>query len=161
MPSLDTSILRPGDALLYRPSTLFGWIIKVKTWARFSHIEIYIGGNQTVGAREKGVHVWPLSTEHLGCVLRPDCTPNMEKALEWYYSKADGQKYDYKGLLCFYLAVKQGAQDRQFCSELGTRFYRAGDFWAMAPHWDADRVSPGNFLMVPVFEIIWTDGKPL
>jgi uncharacterized protein YycO len=157
----DPSILRPGDSLLYRPSTLFGLIIKYKTWARFSHVEVYIGGDQSVGAREKGVRVWPLRLDHLGCVLRPYCPPNMESGLEWFYSKANGQGYDYLGLLCFTLAAKQGSPNKQFCSELGTRFYRAGQLNIFAPHWDADRIAPGNFLMTPAFEIAWTDGKLL
>lgn len=157
-PLLD---LRAGDLLLYRPSGLWGWIIAVKTWSRFSHCEVYIGSNECVASRETGVNLYPLRMEGLGAVLRPYVPIDMPRATAWFYSHACGQKYDWLGLLCFTLAVKHGSRKRMFCSEFGTRFYRSGKVHVIAPHWDADRVAPGSFLMTPAFEVVWTDGGRL
>jgi hypothetical protein len=54
-----------------------------------------------------------------------------------------------------YLAVKQGSRDRMFCSELLTRWYRAGRFNAVAEAVDADHVSPAQFLQSPAFTMVW------
>jgi hypothetical protein len=40
-----------------------------------------------------------------------------------------------------------------FCSELLTRWYRAGGFNAVAPAVDADHVSPAQFLQSPAFTV--------
>lgn len=153
--------LRVGDLLLYRPSTLFGWVIAVKTWARFSHVEVYIGNDHVFAARTTGVNRYNLRTDHLGAVLRPFCSPDMDRASAWFYSVAQGQKYDYLGLLCFTLAVRQGDPKKMFCSECVTRLFRNGGIDLVARHWDADRVAPANLLMIPLLELVWSDGKLL
>lgn len=158
-PLLD---LRAGDALLYRPSDLVGWIIAVKTWARFSHVEVYVGNGMAVGSRfPEGVRSWDMRLDGLGAVLRPLHPPDLDCALQWFYTSATGQGYDLLGLLCFTLAVKRGHPRKMFCSEFATRFYRHGKVNVIAPHWDADRVAPGNLLMTPAFEVVWTDGGRL
>lgn len=158
-PLLD---LRPGDILLYRPSDLVGWIIAIKTWARFSHVEVYVGNDMAVGSRFRtGVRSYPLRKENLGAVLRPYTTLDLESALQWFYTSATGQGYDLLGLLCFTLAVKHGSARKMFCSEFTTRLFRHGKVHIIAPHWDADRVAPGSLLMTPVLEVIWTDGGRL
>lgn len=160
--TFNPSILQPGDVLLYRPSTLFGQIIKVKTWSRVSHVEIYIGKDQSVGSREKtGVRVYPLRIDDVGFVLRSKQILNQDAAMLWFFAKANGQKYDYLGLLCFTLAVSQGSPRKQFCSEFATRFLRNGGVDVVANHWDADKVAPGTFLMSPNMEIVWSDGQPM
>lgn len=160
--SFDPLILQSGDVLLYRPSSLFGHIITVKTWSRVSHVEIYIGQDQAVGSREKtGVRIYPLRTDDLGFVLRSKPVLDQDTAMLWFFAKANGQKYDYLGLLCFTLAVAQGSPRKQFCSEFATRFLRHGGVSVVANHWDADKVAPGTFLMSPMMEIVWSDGKPM
>lgn len=160
--AFDALILQAGDVLLYRPSTLFGQIIKIKTWSRVSHVEVYIGKDQSVGSREKsGVRVYPLRTDHLGFVLRSKQVLDQDSAMLWFFAKAQGQSYDFFGLLIFALAVSQGSPKKQFCSEFATRFLRHGGVDVVANHWDADKVAPGNFLMSPNLEIIWSDGKPM
>lgn len=155
--------LLPGDCLLYRPNSLFGHVIAVKTWTDISHVEVYIGGGESVGSRERlGVRKYPLRTGQLGFVLRPSLQPvDLEAGLRWFYSEALGQKYDYLGLLVFTHAVKKGARDRMFCSEFTTRFYRSANYPVFAPHWDADRVSPSLFLCSPKLVMWWSDGKGL
>jgi hypothetical protein len=42
-----------------------------------------------------------------------------------------------------------------FCSELLTRWYRAGGFNAVAPAVDADHVAPAQFLQSATFSVVW------
>jgi len=158
--AFDPSVLLPGDLLLYRPSTFFGYVIAVKTWSRVSHVEVYIGKNESVGSREKtGVRTYPLRTSNVGFVLRAKHKPDMDSAMLWFFAKAIGQKYDYLGLLCFTLAVNQGSWSKQFCSEFAKRFMEHSGVEAIARHWPADKVAPGSYLMSPELQIVWTDGN--
>jgi hypothetical protein len=154
--SFDFSTLRPGDALLYRPSSLFGWVIAVKTWTKVSHVEIYVNEERVVASREKrGVDIYPMRTSGLCAVMRPFMQPDISRAMEWFYSHAKGQGYDYLGLLCFTLAVSHGQKKKMFCSEFATRFYRKGKVDVAAPHFDADKIAPGFMLMTPALEVVW------
>src|SRR2546430_7436827 len=104
--------LQPGDALLYRPSTFFGWIIALKTWTRISHIEIYAGGGLSVASRNGiGVGKYPLRLDNLARVRRPRGLFFLDRAMTWFQT-VDGHKYDYWGLLVFAFARRKGASDK-------------------------------------------------
>lgn len=147
--------LEQGDCLLYKPSSLFGVIIAVKTWTWTSHTEVYAGDDMTFASRWEGVNQYSFDPESLGYVLRPKGPLNFQASKDWFYRSARGQKYDWLGLLCFTLAVKQGAPDRMFCSEFATRFYRAGGFGPFAAWEDADHIAPAQFLQSTEFDMIW------
>ena len=151
--------LQPGDCLLYRPSPgfdLIGWIICLKTWSPVCHVEIYSGHGMSVASRNGiGVNQYPLRTNDLAFVLRPKTKASMAPAMEWFHRTAQGQRYDFLGLMCFFLAVRRGSRDRMFCSEFETRFYRYANVPFLARHWDADKVAPGNSLMSPAMNIEW------
>jgi len=155
--------LFPGDCLLYRPSGVFGRIIAVKTWTKISHIEVYAGDGMSVASRDgKGVNAYAVREAGLGYVLRPTRQPvDITAGMAWFNKYARGQAYDWRGLLIFTLAVKQGALDRMFCSEFGVRFYRACGMHCFAPHWDADRTPPSMFYASPGFTLWWSDGGAL
>lgn len=166
-PRMILNSLLPGDCLIYRPSGVFGWLTAVKTWCRCAgHVEGYCGDGVSVASRNGiGVNSYAVRLEGLSRVLRPVCASpdgdrfDFEDALGWFRATACGQKYDWKGLLCFTLAVRQGAADRMFCSEFLTRWYRAGGFQPFAREWDADEVAPATFLVPPpsVFKLVWSD----
>lgn len=152
--------LLAGDCLLYRGNSLFDWLIYLKTWTFVCHVEVYQGGGLSVASRNGvGVNLYPLRTEGLAYVLRPKAVYgpfDNVAANAWFYTKAQGQGYDWKGLLCFTLAVKQGSPNKMFCSEFATRYYRAGRFNPFAPDYDADRISPGQFLQSPSFDTVYS-----
>lgn len=152
---MSIPILKPGDVLLYAPSGVFGHLIAIKTWTKISHVETYLGNNESAASRDGiGVDTYPLRIADLAYVLRPKREPNLAAGLRWH-EPTRGQKYDWKGLLVFTLAVKQGAKDRMFCSEHTTRLQRAMGITPFAKQWDADRVAPANFLMSPVYHWVW------
>ena len=153
--------LRPGDALIYGPSDLLGWLICVKTWSWDAcHIEVYAGEGQSVASRNGiGVRKYDFRREQLAYVARPNEPFMSADALRWFEG-VNGQAYDWKGLLCFTLAVRQGSPNKMFCSEFATRFYRHAMIDAVNPKWDADKVAPGNFLMSPAFDWIWENKQP-
>jgi hypothetical protein len=153
----DTSQLQAGDCLGYSPSNIFDWFVALKCWTKVSHCEIYAGdGNSYASRNGLGVNVYPLRLDHLAFVRRPIAHEfDFEPAKVWFYAHAIGQKYDWKGLLCFILAAKQGAHDRMFCSEFATRFYNRGQFKPFDANWDADRVPPSFFLVTPEMWTVW------
>jgi hypothetical protein len=148
--------LNPGDCLLYSPSDFFGLVIAIKTYNWISHVEVYAGDKTSVASRDgMGVNKYAYRSLQLAMVLRPNGPFNFGKAMGWFNSIAKGQKYDWKGLLCFTLAVKQGSKDRMFCSEFATNFYRAGGFEPFQPDYLADLVAPAQFRETAAFIKIW------
>jgi hypothetical protein len=156
--AFSTDLLQSGDCLLYRPSSLFGWIIALKTFNMVSHVEVYAGMGESYASRDgQGVNIYPFRTAQLTRVLRPIGKMDLANGRCWFLRYALGQKYDWLGLLCFTLAVKQGAQDRMFCSEFATRYYRVCGLEPFAADYDADHVPPSYFLSSPAFKTIWKE----
>jgi len=153
--------LKPGDCLLYKPkkSSFFGWLISIKTWHMISHCEVYIGEGLSAASRDgQGVNIYPIRETELVSVYRPKPEYKfvMNKALQWFLLEAKGQKYDWLGLLRFtwgHSYTKGGTNNKQFCSEFLTRFYRAGGLDPFNGE-DADAVPPYLFSISPVFEKI-------
>lgn len=155
--------VRPGDCLLYRSGGLVGWIIKIKTWHAVSHCEAYIGGGRSVASRgpqdgKGGVGTWDLRLDGLAHILRPIDRFDLARAAAWFKT-VDGQKYDFLGLLCFTLAVKQGDPGKMFCSEFLTRWYRAGGLEPFQRDEDADKIAPCQFLLSPRFDHLVVDAS--
>lgn len=151
--------LQFADCLLYNTKWDFvDFIIRLKTWGPAAHTEVYCGGGFSVASRNGiGVNRYPLRKEGLVAVLRPKSPVDRESAMAWFYKTACRQKYDFLGLMCFFLAVKRGSTDRQFCSEFDTNFYRAGAFEPFSPDVSADTVAPRTYLFSSQFEHIWKD----
>ncbi len=155
----DPSLLKEGDAMLFYEPTLLDTLIAVKTSFWCAHIEIYDGDGQSVASRNGiGVNRYPVRLNGLIAVRRPKTCIDWQMGQEWFEKHARWQKYDFKGLMCFYLAVKQGSPHRMFCSEFALRRYRASCFQPFNPNQDADRTSPGLFWSSGTFESIWESG---
>lgn len=156
---MDLTQLKPGDCLLYSPkkSSIFGWLISIKTWHKVSHCETYIGEGCSVASRDGiGVNTYPIRLNELVAVYRPkpEYKFNLGAALKWFLLEAKGQKYDWLGLLRFTWGqpyVDGDGNNKQFCSEFLTRFYRAGGMDPFNGE-DADAVPPYLFSISPVFE---------
>ncbi len=156
---MDLTQLKPGDCLLYSPkkSSIFGWLISIKTWHKVSHCETYIGEGCSVASRDGiGVNTYPIRLNELVAVYRPkpEYKFNLALALKWFLTSAKGQKYDWIGLLRFTWGqpyVDGDNNNKQFCSEFLTRFYRAGGMDPFNGE-DADAVPPYLFSISPVFE---------
>jgi len=158
-----TSHLLPGDTLIYRPKGFFGHLIAIKTWNKHaSHVEVYLGNGESFASRDGiGVNVYKLRTHGLSYILRPVPRLNWDRAWIWIDS-VKGQKYDWKGILVFTLAVGEGSYEKQFCSEAWTRFYRAAGVEPFStyrdgnPLVDADTVAPSTCLYSAQFEVLWS-----
>lgn len=155
---IDLSKLRPGDCLLYsrtpflksRLGWFFGLVINVKTWSRFSHVEVYAGNGQSFASRDgQGVGLYPFRASELLKVRRPDPEKYTHSRSVRWFETVDGQKYDWLGLLCFTLAVERGSNGKMFCSEFATRWYRNAGLLVFNQEFNADRVSPAQFDQVP------------
>lgn len=156
---MDPETLQVGDCLLYRPHDFFGWLISVKSWTRIAHVEVYAGERMSWASRDGiGVNLYALRLKQLAYVLRPTEPFDALKARA-YFNTVRGQKYDWKGLLCFTLAVKQGAKDRMFCSEFALRLDRAAGFNPVSQYVDADHMAPAEFRQSAAFTQIWADNQ--
>lgn len=148
--------LFPGDHLLYNTrGDLADWIVRVKTWSKVAHIEVYAGDGMSMAARRNGVNLYPFRPEGLRFVLRPRFAWYEVRAKDWFKTSAQGQKYDWLGLLCFTLAVAQGSPGRMFCSEFARNLCRAACCPAFADDWPGDLTSPGMFLSSPAFTKVY------
>lgn len=153
------STLQPGDTLLYYTRDLIDYAIALKTWTWVAHIEFYRGNGMSYASRNGvGVNAYPLRKDGVAAVLRPRVPLDWD-GIDAYFKTVRGQKYDWKGLLCFTLAVRQGATDRQFCSELWTNLLRAGSAEPFQPEWSADRVPPSFGLVTPIVDLVWSDDR--
>lgn len=148
--------LQPGDALIYDAKGLFGWIIAIKTWHAIAHCEGYIGFGQSVASRDGiGVGLYPLREDRLRYVLRPNVPFDHARAGAAFRKHWQGQGYDYLGLLRFAWRARvrdRRFDNRQFCSEFLTRWYRAGGIDPFNGE-DADAVAPFQFMLSNCFAV--------
>ena len=158
MKPLALDEIQPGDVLLYRGRGLFGFIIRLKTWSYVSHCETYMGIGRSAASRDgQGVGTYPFRWTGLKYVLRPlpGVQLNVHAGRRWHHGVI-GQKYDWLGLLIFFLAARQGHLDKMFCSEHTARLANAMGYKPFGTM-DCDRISPGMFLASPLYEIVWRD----
>lgn len=161
----DPAILRPGDCIVDMPDW---WnpiddIISLKTWTKVCHVRIYVGDNQVVQCILKGVNIYPFEENGIGGVLEPLFPFDLAKAMVWFYSTAQGQKYDIPSLFKFYsLGRTKPNLKAMICSEFGTRFYREGGGVPFNPEADADYISPAQFCQTAAFRFKWqSDQMPV
>lgn len=146
--------VNPGDVLLYRSSSLFGWAIRVKTWSVVNHTETYIGNMEAAASRDgKGVATYEVRRKGLRFICRPNVPFDFNNGLMWHES-VKGQEYDTTGLLVFYLAKKAGDNNKMFCSEHTARMANIMDIYPFGKRYDCDRVSPGHFLATSKYDVI-------
>jgi len=146
--------MQPGDCLVYQSSSWIGRLIAIKTWDpnRASHVEVVWDAATAIGARPQGVARYPIRVSDLVAIMRPDPARfNMAAGQAWFLRCADGARYDTLGLGRFYLAGSRfsrwlpPSEDKLFCSELATRFYRAAGITPFH-HMPDDLVPPGWFI---------------
>lgn len=139
-----------------RRGDVVDWSIAVKTGYWIAHCEIYDGEGMSVASRNGiGVNRYPLRTDGLVCVRRPIGVIDREASEKWFSDEARGQKYDFKGLMCFYLAVNHGSAHKMFCSEFALRWYRKACIQPLNTEIDADRTAPCEFWKTPAFFTVW------
>jgi hypothetical protein len=152
---MNIPALKPGDLLMYAPSDFIDWIVAVKTWHPFSHCEVFDQAGASLASRNGiGVNRYTFRSEKLTRIMRPSQTYDHKKASEWF-ATVRGQGYDWLGLLCFTLAVKQGSPDKMFCSEFATNLYRAGGLEPFEPDVSADTVAPCTFVYSGQMLTLW------
>lgn len=147
--------VQPGDVLLYARQSWFNWLIRIKTWSRFTHVEVAVSTEHVFASRNgQGVAFYRPDLSGLAVVLRPTEPLNVAQAALWGKTVI-GQGYDWLGLINFTYARVVGKQNgRMFCSEAVTRFLRAGGL-DLFPRNDADTISPRDFSVCPWLEPVW------
>lgn len=148
--------LLPGDNLLYKPKGLYGWFIAIKTWHNIAHCEVYVGNGKSVASRDGiGVGLYDVRLNELVWVLRPKEPVLLGVAMDKFRRVYQGQGYDFWGLLRFAWREPISRirfENKQFCSELQTRFNRDMGMKNLFNGEDADAIAPFQFLLAPEFE---------
>lgn len=158
MSAYNRELLRPGMMLGYRSSSLFGKVIATKTWMDISHVEVYLGDGVSAGARWEGVDAYPVREDKYLCVVLAPAEPfDLERAKVWFYSSAQGLKYDLWGMRIFYRLIDKANPNRMWCSEFVAEFYRAGGFDPFNPNLSSERIAPAQFLQTGKMTTIWHD----
>lgn len=136
--------LRAGDVLLYKPSSLYGKLIAVKTWHPISHCEGFIGSNQSVASRDgKGVAVYAARLGDVQYVLRPNRPLDIAAGMRWFEREAKGQPYGWLDLRAF---LGWGGDSRgMVCSPFLTLWLRACGLPIFNDE-PANKVAPCTFL---------------
>lgn len=150
-------LFRPGDVLLYSGTGVLSWGIKVKTWSRFSHVEVYDQEGTTVASRDgKGVNRYVFSEKNLRAILRPRTPPaiDFDAGRQWFRTEAIGQPYDWLGLFAFFSARAQGSKKQaMFCSEFAARYFKKCGYCLFFG--DSDAIAPGEFWKNPLLSLVW------
>lgn len=158
--------LEPGDCCLFSRNSIYNQIIKVKTWSKYTHIEVV--------TRERGIVRMAASRNDRGCglyapdwhglalVLRPDPRLGIfdqTEALAWFRNnRIDEQGYDWLGLLNFTYARYVGTENgKMFCSEFATRYLERGGFRMFGVRNDADTIAPRDFTVTVGAAEVWRD----
>jgi hypothetical protein len=155
-------VFQSGDVLLFSRRSLFNFLITLKTWSPYTHVEVAdvddSGDVTTFASRNKeGVGEYVPDLSGLALVLRlPDGAFNRADARWWFLdNEIWKQGYDYIGLFNFFYARFVGPENgRMFCSEFVTRFLRAGG-WDPFPDMDADTIAPRDFRLMREATVVW------
>jgi cell wall-associated NlpC family hydrolase len=141
---LNTQSLRPGDVLLYKPTSRFGQMIVFHTGGPCSHAELYVGEGLSLASRDgKGTGCYELRTADLGWVLRPTTPFSVEGARAWF-NQTGHQPYGWYDLLAFCGYPVNGAG--VVCSPYVVYLLRAGGvpvFKTIPP----ERIAPNDLLL--------------
>jgi uncharacterized protein YycO len=152
--TVDYNKLRLGDCLLYSGNSPYSWLIKVKTWNKITHCEMYFVNGTTLASRDgQGVNFYAFKENPIK-ILRPKATLNQETLVEWFLT-VQNQKYDWLGLLRFayWDKIPTGHNNKMFCSEFLVRAYRAAGLKIFS-WFDADAIAPWMFELINEFEDI-------
>ena len=144
--------LLPGDCLLYRPSSVFGWAIAAFTLSKVSHVEIYKGGGISWASRDGvGVDEYPLRTEQLSHVLRSKKPLNMG-AMAKAFDHLRGDAYD-DGTIAYHatFGMFESNVGQEVCSEFATIMFRVGGLKALFGAKMPSEVAPNEFLKADEF----------
>lgn len=156
MIAYSRDMLTPGMVMGYSAAlNPYGWLTKVKTGWDVGHIEVYAGQGNSVAARWSGVDIYPVREDDSLCVLlEPDSKIDIEAGMRWFYSHAQGKKYDLWGQMAFW-RIGGGSADRMWCSEFAAEFLKACRFWAFNSLCPSEKIAPAQFLQTGKFNTRW------
>ena len=135
--------LRAGDILLYRPASIYGRLIAIKTWHAISHVEVYDGQCRSLASRDgKGVDRYPVRLSELAWVLRPLNPLDLSNGRA-FFDTMRGTPYGWLDLLAFLgLSIDTAGI---VCSPFAAGFFRACG-WHVFPTDHINKVAPFQFL---------------
>lgn len=155
--------LQSGDVLLYRPSSLIGLLICIKSWTMLSHSEIYYGQGKVIAARQSGVDIYDERIDkHLRFVRRPVLSPGKQFDVAGAYKAVQpmlGKAYEIRALFDFYLPWKRHYHANRICSSVVTVALRGGGVEPFNPKVDADDIAPAQLWQTPELTTVWESSK--
>lgn len=161
--SLYPTDLLPGDVLLYRSSDIVGKIIAIKTGQDFSHVEVYVGNGNCLGARISGVNWYQVRLDKYLVEVRrfqPESGQlfNIMAAAN-AIAPMIGKGYDVGGLFTFFNPWAKHLQTIRVCSPVSAHFMRGGGYEPFNPELEDDDITPASFHDTPALKTIWRAGE--
>jgi len=148
-------VLLAGDVLLYRASSLAGYLVCIKTGSLFSHAEVAVSGDRAVAARLSGTDIYRVDMSgYLWCVRRPWKAIDATEALR---AVADdlGKPYPLSDFFYFFDPWLKHRYILRFCSVIVAHFLRAGGVCLFNPAQDLNLVTPDDLWKTPSLVTIW------
>jgi uncharacterized protein YycO len=126
--------MRPGDILLVRTATIWGWLIRLFTRSEWSHAAIYIGNGMVASIDAfQGVHIEPVPSERFIVLRYPLLTEKQAAGIvRWCYEQL-GDRYDWGEIAEVFLRLVWGVQAvvdvkrRYICTVFTLEAFRAVD----------------------------------
>lgn len=153
-------ILLPGDALLYRPASVYGKLIEFHTGHDISHVEVYVGliegSPKSVASRDGiGTGLYPARVDpYLAWVCRPKTPIDVAKGLAWFQQQPH-RPYGWFDLLYFVdWRVPAALAKGVVCSPLADEFWCACDFDAFNYLEPPVKIAPYEFAVTPLVNVL-------
>jgi hypothetical protein len=140
--------LQRGDILLYGDDSfsvggLLGRLIRFRTWADVSHVEIYAGNGKSLASRADGPSLNDFYADHLRYVIRPTAPFDWDKGMAWFTNYADKLPYGVADLFRFYnLPVTSSGL---ICSQFADLYFQQCGLYLFNPNYPAGSVSPRDY----------------
>ena len=151
--------LQPGDILFYRPTSIEGIGIAVKTWTWLSHVECFVGHDQVAAARAEGTDFYPLRLDaSLAYVRRPPATFDLADALQAIQPMMFQKYQTLGGFITFFDPWgRRQQQPTRICSSLATVFLRGGGCVVFNPEFPSADAAPAQLWQTPALATVWSE----
>ena len=147
--------LQFGDVCLYSHKGFFDTLIRLKTWSRITHVEIYESEGFSLASRNnKGVNRYPFDPTVFE-VRRPKRMA-FDRAAAWtWFKSVQGYPYGFKVLLDFYGFPIPKTYTGIICSQFADLFLQHCGCDCFPERYSAGKISPRDFDITPELTDLW------
>jgi hypothetical protein len=167
----NSANIKPADLFFTTSDSIFSWIVRQRTWGRFSHVQIITGVKEAeplgpagtkndhpvvsvISADSNGVYWRDVDEEewlHYSILTYPQMTEKERQDVCKFCFSQIGKPYDFMGLASFLLYKEFQNDDRWFCSELAYVAYKQAGI-RLQRRVKKDFISPRDLYISPLLK---------